>query len=149
MKLSDAIFMGRHLVKPIGGSDCERDGGGCALTMAMLSVGGTSCLPNSLWVDVDRYWTWLGNKAKSDKCSFCGRDIFSEFKFVIAHIFDRHVMGGEMTLEQLVDYVRSIEPTEEPDAEQLRLEDIEAERESLVSSDSLDPKDYPCAGVRL
>lgn len=105
MRLSEAILLGRHLVTPTAGSFCETaNNGGCALTMGVKAVNGKG-IPNHLWGSADSIWPWLNGACGCGRCS-------GTYMFHIALLFDCDVMTGKMTLEQLVDYVRSIEPAE-------------------------------------
>lgn len=110
MKFSDAILAGSVLVPEIKHGDINA----CALGMAADAVGiprtdqreGNMPRYNAIY----KQWPWL--LTAGENCPKCGvRHWESE---VIFHVFDRHVMGDRsMTLEQLVDYVRTIEPAEE------------------------------------
>lgn len=106
--LSEAIALGRTIIKPIVGG-CETAGGipgenGCVLDMAVAAVGGRT------WHDAISYWSWLGEQnPDANTVSTMG----PTFYWSIIHKFDRDVMlRGDMTLDQLIDWVRSIEPQE-------------------------------------
>jgi hypothetical protein len=135
MRLSDAIAMGRTLVTPKPGAQFNIDeNAGCALGMAINAAGGVymKCPPEEhigRTGKVDEWWSFLGMGAKRPCDCY-----FSKFphrmpkimagKEIVAHLFDRHVFGKcDWTLDQLIDWVRSVEPAEpelqqEPVAEQ-------------------------------
>lgn len=98
MKLSDAIMMGSMLGR-MESSDINT----CALGVAATAVG--IPLQKALVIPdvIDRYraiadrWPWLSSN-NSEKMND------------IMELFDNNVSTGHMTLDQLVDHVRSIEP---------------------------------------
>lgn len=107
MRLSDAIALGRTLVNP---KECGRGApgnkpeDGCALDMAVLAVGGNN------WHQATKYWPWLHNIDPEER----GLPLSGNFYFSIIRQFDRDVMLlKRMTLDQLIDWVRSIEPPEQ------------------------------------
>jgi hypothetical protein len=118
MRLSDAIAMGRVLLKPVGGTTFDADGkGGCAIGMALKARGFDT--RGLVFNPLAEYWDWttgwpLGMMLPCG-CHSEGYNSGNNVGMVIAHIFDFHVMGGAhplWTLDQLIDWVRSIEPTE-------------------------------------
>lgn len=112
MKLSEAILLGDSLKKPYPAGFLSQ-GEGCALGGAILAVNGTY---NYDRVEaVQRHWPWF---------------TIENFDEVSALYWN--VCEGKMTIEQLADYVRTIEP----DDEQLRLEDIDAEAEQNATDAS-------------
>lgn len=143
MKLSEAIMAGSTLVRqcasPWPGD--EAAGKGCALTMAARAMGGSE------YLDCFKFWPWLDTPEKNKTGSHSFWQIVSRF--------DSEVCGGVMTLEQLVDYVRSIEPPEDTDpgdeqadlTEQLRLEEEDAAEEGAAIEASGYPD--PAENVRF
>lgn len=135
MRLSDAIAMGRTLVTPVTGIIDNLGGGGCALGMAGRATGGFAANECGVQMEeVHKRWPWTASFLREDapcKCYFWQKTfelpagIFSQ---AIAHLFDAHVMQDPQhqeascenetwTLDQLIDWVRSVEPaelTEEP-----------------------------------
>lgn len=102
MRLSDAIAMGRLLVKP--SLICDENHG-CVLHMGLRAISSTARFSAAFME-----WRWLLNPVEAP-CQ-CERQQGSA-QLEIIHLFDRHVMlQGDWTLEQLIDYVRSIEPSE-------------------------------------
>lgn len=102
MRLSDAIATGRTLVTNCvaGGSTREKaePGDGCVLDMAALAVGKCN------WQWAKEIWPWLRNLSLSTGCDY-ESEIYTRF--------DQDVMArGTLTLDQLIDYVRSVEPAE-------------------------------------
>jgi hypothetical protein len=126
MKLSEAIFLGRHLctpqAAPVGAESCN-DNVGCALTMASLAVGRKTDGAANAWQQAKEQWPWLGRELPFETqcpaahCPFGG--FIDDNEELVFHLFDYHVFEplpgySKWTLEQLVDYVRSIEPDEQP-----------------------------------
>jgi len=93
MKLSEAMMLGSTTCKML-----PADINSCALGCAGNAVGIPLC--------VAREGGWQRLQAIQDRWPWLS-DSLSE---VIWTLFDNHVCCGEMTLEQLVDYVRSVEP---------------------------------------
>lgn len=92
MRLSEAINLGRSLIKHGNGSRTLSRGEGCACGMGLAAVGESIGSKDTMakhwpWVTGDIWW------AISDKYN--------------------SVFGGTETLDQLIDWVRSIEPAEE------------------------------------
>jgi hypothetical protein len=144
MRLSDAIATGRVLLIPTVHYLVTPDGsGGCALGMALRAMGETrktmikpSFKIFDIVVDeggedytlVSKYWPWTDAKAKSIPCiETCQMEEGDDMQDLIVHIFDSHV-GIDWTLDQLIDWVRSVEP-EEPLP--LREVDVAVKREGV------------------
>ena len=105
MRLSDAIALGRTLVNPMRGfllDDAKKNG--CALGMGLMGCGSEKR-------NVAEEWPWTANWADSFPCGCARTDSMGK---VIAHIFDEHVCDKPQswTLDQLIDWVRSVEPAE-------------------------------------
>lgn len=101
LRCSDAIAVGRVLVCPRAGGAATKGsklGDGCALDMAVVAVRGEG----HTWMEASEIWPWLRYRPA---------DGFFPLVEIMVR-FDRLVMKGEMTLDQLIDYVRSIEPQE-------------------------------------
>ena len=97
MKLSEAILLGDSLAKRQAGTWMNATGtAGCALGRAALAVGVRQ--PKS-WV-IEDLWPWI----RKDR---------QMIKIII--MFDKEVCRGTKTIEELVDYVRSVEPAEKPE----------------------------------
>lgn len=105
MRLSDAIATGRVLVDQLKVADLR----GCALGMALLATGNSTGLCN--YDKIKEMWPWLST---SDyHCTDCKSSCIWDraFGITIYRAFDQHVMMDKtMTLDQLIDWVRSIEP---------------------------------------
>lgn len=112
MRLSDAIATGRCLVTDMKNNDLSK----CALGMACLASGIPLFIGNvSNYAAVMDAWPWLSNV---QKCPACKLEIGGTQ--VIWHLFDVHVIfkqDGILTLDQLIDWVRSVEPAEETEAD--------------------------------
>lgn len=107
MLLSDAIATGRTLVVRCvaGGSTRQKaqPGDGCVLDMAALAVG------KRLWTDAKEIWPWLSLQYEPESTTY---------ESAIYGRFDVDVQKGLLTLDQLIDWVRSVEPAEpEPQSE--------------------------------
>jgi hypothetical protein len=103
MRLSDAIAVGRTLVSRCvaGGSTSYRakPGDGCVLDMAALAVG------LRYWKDVGEVWPWVLDPDPANPTGDYREAIYSRF--------DCEVMGEKsLTLDQLIDWIRSVEPNE-------------------------------------
>ena len=157
MKLSDAILLGSTLLAPQAGRQYSAETqSGCALGMAAIATGCTyrkvAAMPTSdrRTLGVEQVWgKWtLDLVRRPCKCFFLFVPRKMRVKDVIAHLFDHHVVNKKnWTLEQLVDWVRTVEPAEaaQPRREPPRLEIVwrrprpEPWRESARS---LDIKDF-------
>lgn len=124
MKFSEAVLLGSTLLHPIPYNRNNGRGEGCAIGMAEES-GGVRRAEES--------WPWLAKLAgPTDKypcgClthypSSMGIETYSLLERLyaarVAHIFNEHVCKDKTwTLEQLVDWIRSVEPEEVAIAEQ-------------------------------
>jgi hypothetical protein len=118
LPLSEAIALGRHLCRARALPNDPTNGTGCALTMAVLASGRTPKGADALfnvWHLAEKVWPWL--RTSHCGCPVCG-DVLQSSLYTVAHIFDLHVMHvwglhvGEKdyTLDQLIDWVRSVEP---------------------------------------
>lgn len=110
MRLSDAIALGRTLIKSQPGTVWdERDASGCAWGMAFAATGNHYCDNIGLKL---LGWHWSRMKTVCMSCSCFQPD--TTFLYVdnaIAHLFDKHVYEKcDWTLDQLIDWVRSVEP---------------------------------------
>lgn len=101
MRLSEAMLLGSTTCKMVPG-----DWNSCALGCAGNAVGlapGVKAKGEDRAKLIHAVWPWL---ADSPNLMSSGEEIVG----LIWQQFDYDVCGGTMTLEQLVDYVRSIEP---------------------------------------
>ena len=74
------------------------------LDMAALAIGKHS------WIFSKKVWPWLNDTIVNDEGKCAG-----DYETVIYEKFDEQVMEGKMTLDELIDFVRSIEPPEPAD----------------------------------
>jgi hypothetical protein len=124
MKLSEAIRLGSLLVPQPEAGNIEA----CAITMACLSTGYVKS-DRPMWEDWYSYiaetWPWTVKAAVACPCGRShmmppGDGLLHGFE-VIWGVFDHHVMddmfGCRMTIEQLADYIATIEPQDEPHEE--------------------------------
>jgi hypothetical protein len=122
MRLSEAILLGSATLTATPYRVMDGDGGGCALGMGFCAVGA-----RTEWeaVAMSRKGQWIWLKEPFTDSVPCGcpddnawlgmaRAIGKyDHRAVLAHIFNEHVCGDNTwTLEQLVDWVRSVEPAE-------------------------------------
>lgn len=119
MRLSDAIATGRVLVKPLAGvvlRDNKEEG--CAIGMALVACGKQE-LAHS-YDGLGQAWPWTTNRL-DPICLPCGCGKISAISdcnvigSAIAHLFDFHIADrgrARWTLDQLIDWVRSVEPAE-------------------------------------
>jgi hypothetical protein len=119
MRLSEAIRMGSLLIENPQAGNVKA----CAITMACLSMGhGNQQMILDYYTYILRTWPWVatakvpcpcGNKHDS---SLIPNEKLSGTEIIWAP-FDQHVMnntnGYTMTIEQLADFIASIEPVEQ------------------------------------
>jgi hypothetical protein len=98
MRLSEAIALGRVLIdKPQHNTFCK-----CAIGMGLAAIGhefhirGEEGIGSAYFAALDE-WPWLFGD--------CEMEISRRFVLV---------MKGDLTLEELIDFVRSVEPPEPP-----------------------------------
>jgi len=115
MRLSEAIMLGRHLVeKQMCGLLPN-----CAMGMALRASGWTDLTFDSMYgYELVKLWPWLNNPMPQIlPCDHLIAGIKNQMTYAIMHLFDGHVCVREdWTLEQLVDWVRSVEPAEQDSA---------------------------------
>lgn len=106
MRLSDAIATGRVLLKPVRSSLFSGEDYGCALGMALMSAGTRNV------IKLKSLWPILGESFEIPCLCFKVRTV--PMDLIVTHIFDNHVfLREDWTLDQLIDWVRSVEPAEE------------------------------------
>lgn len=141
MKLSEAILLGSTMVAPrAGGQHFSETQQGCALGMAAVARG---CTFRSVMLPIDDaeqrtlgvegvWGTWV--LLRVERPCDCWRIWLRRrmrIKDIIAHLFDYHVMGKKnWTLEQLVAWVVTVEPKEDPAEARLR---AVVQRQALAS----------------
>jgi len=114
MRLSDAIALGRTLLTPYAGV-IEYNGKGCAIGMGLKACGKSANVHDAL---TDAGWGWTGNFniPHPMPCGCTRYEVnigMNHGGSLIAHLFDFHVFGKrDWTLDQLIDWVRSVEPAE-------------------------------------
>jgi hypothetical protein len=118
MRLSEAILLGDSLKKSDPFTWLSKDGScGCAIGGAMLAAGITAeewadsaaCMPCYFGL-AREMWPFLDEKVESE----------------ISRMYAQ-VAKGELALEQLCDYVRSVEPEEAPEQAEVLAEKKELE----------------------
>lgn len=126
MRLSDAIALGRTLLRPKPYITIRGDEG-CALGMAMAANG---CRSHEEGVAkaTRMAWSWLNLKPTVRPCPCNPEDDYvlswaQSYQAYVAHIFNEHVCGAkDWTLDQLIDWVRANEPAEA--AEEKRIAEL-------------------------
>src|SRR2546430_2284536 len=118
MRLSDAIAMGRMLLKPRAYTTILGDEG-CALGMAMAAHGCRSHQEAIAKANSLTNYSWMHGYPNPAPCKCTPGDDYllsrsRTYQAYIAHIFNEHVCGEEdWTMDQLIDWVRSVEPAED------------------------------------
>ena len=118
MKLSNAIATGRVLLRAHAGIFVE-GGYGCALGMAYKASGlvAESKILGYTMNECFKAWPWTMQLPKTPLCDCYVGDC--NLGQMITHLFDTHVMQAAdckveaWTLDQLIDWVRSVEPAED------------------------------------
>lgn len=124
VRLSEAILAGSVYIRVPDKHEAYSNYGteACAIGMALKAVGiqplGSivESFPNPLtilyqqndYTELTRLFPWLEGLEKN--CPKCGEEISDEE--LIWHPFDMHVVPQTMTLDAMVDWVRSFEPSE-------------------------------------
>ena len=112
MRLSDAIALGRMILRPLGGTFNDGKGGGCALGMAYMAAGLDPYKELFSAMQCEPGWKWIENTLFVLPCGCTGYNKLYALSTIV-HLFDIHVMHlGDWTLDQLIDWVRSVEPPE-------------------------------------
>lgn len=117
MRLSEAILIGSTILSPCQGGkfgigNRGIDGRGCALDMALASMGH----PDWSWLESATIWPWLRETWTAPLPEFFHTylSVGSHTKrYVIARVFDGSVISRKsLTFEQFIDWVRSVEPSD-------------------------------------
>lgn len=115
MKLSDAIALGRTLKSPRAYTLGIGEDGGCAIGMGLAAVD-----EHGSWPAVMTRWPWLTNQRELP-CG-CNEGVGCSASAIV-HVFDFHVYEKcDWTLDQLIDWVRSVEPAEAEAPESVQVE---------------------------
>ena len=117
MRLSDAIAMGRMLIRHVAGTIDDGNGGGCAFGMAFRAIGDFNYFHHWDWKDQGLLPYPCDCKADSlimgSACQLFLHEGESRPAQIIVHLFNFHVMTAkDWTLDQLIDWVRTNEPAE-------------------------------------
>jgi hypothetical protein len=120
MRLSDAMATGRVTIDKLEAAKLS----GCILGMACNAVGIKTNLQRYPYPQIMKKWPWLKGQTE---CRACGHGHgTTDFMHAIWHQFDSLVMyeRPSMTVDELIDWVRSVEPAEEV-SEPLQLADVD------------------------
>ncbi len=112
MKLSEAIVLGSTVVRPLaGGLAADPSRQTCAFMMAAAALSKPACL----WAEAPSTWPWLTRQLVHVPCGCRGWDRYlsANYMTAIIHVFACHVATKEWTVEQLADWVASVEPQDE------------------------------------
>lgn len=112
MRLSDAIALGRTLITPRGGS-LGNGVSGCALGMGLMAKG-IVAKDEKLLTEPEMNWPWI-TKYMEFPCACSSKGMKLRAVDTIVHIFDSHITSDhctDWTLDNLIDWVRSVEPAE-------------------------------------
>lgn len=139
MQLWQEISLGRMLLKPVPGTTDDGEGGGCAFGMADAAAGNRLTAERHPWAVKNHNFTTLPCDCKS--VHVIGAAMFeilraehTNYASAIVHIFNYHVCTvKDWTMDQLIDFVKRVEPPEpsSPIGETGRAES--AEEEILVA----------------
>ena len=141
MKLSNAMATGRVLLRARAGIFVAGSSG-CALGMAYKASGLTAQdkIVGYTMNDCHHAWPWTRQSLKTVPCT-CGVEDYNLGQ-AITHLFDVHVMDAAVrnvkawTLDQLIDWVRSVEPAEDAPESDGALAARDAELEQLERSNA-------------
>ena len=112
MKLSEAIILGSTVYRPLAGGlahDPSRQT--CAFMMAAAALSKPACL----WAEAPTTWPWLMRQLAHVPCGCRAWDRYlsANYMTAIIHIFACHVATQEWTIEQLADWIATVEPQDE------------------------------------
>jgi hypothetical protein len=124
MRLSDAIAMGQHLIQ-WDPSKTLCGGAGCAVGMALASMG----LSNGSESELTRLWPWTKN--------YGDLGLWWE---ITPKFYDVH--RGKMSIDQLIDWIRSVEPAEAEPAEAPAAEPGSSATSPLAASLAGEPNSF-------
>jgi hypothetical protein len=135
VKLSEAILLGSTILTPKAGvqhETTEEGQQGCALGMAAIANGCTYGPPrrpdsgeSTRSLGTAGVWgEWVKNKIRRPCTCWFLIPRRMQIQEIITHLFDYHVMAkkADWTLDQLVNWVKTVEPVEstvafQPDSE--------------------------------
>lgn len=128
MKTSEALLLGSTLLKPVCGVFMnEENDSGCALGMVAVAMHGIAAVCEFRYQQSQLLPAWLMSSPRRVPlpcdCQAgllmgggggrCTRSVVeSSHSSVIVHLFNQHVCDGTWTIEQLADWIRSVEPNE-------------------------------------
>jgi hypothetical protein len=109
MRLSDAIATGRVTIEKLEAGLLKS----CVLGMALNAIGRSDATDESVPCKVSGYaviqatWPWTSTRIR--------HPLWGHYEYAYAliyQLFDDFVMKRRMTLDELIDWVRSVEPAE-------------------------------------
>ncbi len=112
MKLSEAIVLGSTVVRPpAGGLASDPNRQTCAFMMAAAALSKPACL----WAEAPTTWPWLKRQLLHVPCGCRGWDRYlpANYMTAVIHVFACHVAIKEWTVDQLADWVATVEPQDE------------------------------------
>lgn len=113
MQLHEAILLGSTIIKPARTIGTPGESG-CAMGMAVAATGDIGVWVRDRLNAFKNRWPWTDIKQVLLPC--CESSSKVTVTEVIIHIFDNHIMSYNLgckkwTLEQLADWVKSVDPT--------------------------------------
>lgn len=114
MRLSEAILIGREVVKPRPGTVYRvDDNSGCAIGMAVVGAGRKRIDGQMMWLEFFEMWPWVYTIVKCPCQCPLGLGYHEDVGSLIPHLFDQHVFGScDWTIEQIAHWIATIEPSE-------------------------------------
>jgi len=136
MRISDAIALGRTMIKPLAGVHISADKThGCAWGMVWKSAGSAY---DEMHVRAAYFRTTLSFKCVGlvigSGMTLGLTERMNTLSMAIVHLFNDHVMTRkDWTLDQLIDWVRSVEPVDpEEKASEASVSNVPEEVHSAV-----------------
>ena len=112
MRAAEAMILGSTLIRGVPYTTDDSHGGGCALGM----IGAATGRQGGWWMDHSKLWSTIQKipcpcvSAFGLTTPFGGRVV--PCAGAVAHLYNEHVHGDHTwTLEQLADWVESVDPT--------------------------------------
>lgn len=125
MRDSEALLLGATMLRPIRGRffNSERTEG-CALGMIQAARGGRTIGAVPVWMFTAMAELPCSCANLPEDALIMGgggfaqrKDSFNEVISILVHLFNQHVCDGDWTIERLADWLRTVEPAEQPESE--------------------------------
>jgi hypothetical protein len=127
VRLSEHVMLGSLLVIPWPRVLLTADNRGCAIGMASESMGGKGTTLERE-TQIEEMYPWVKTYPKEAPCK-CFGAIIPSYLVCIEHLFDSHVFPiyHPSKLEQLVDWIRSVEPPEPDETSEIAVTEYQME----------------------